>query len=76
MEMDELKLAINTPFMKHIVTKVLGKVIESKLGCKVGVQINEVKATSDGGKVKLHIDLDADTTTEELTKLLKANGII
>ena len=74
--MDELKLAINTPFMQGIVTKILGKVIESKVGCKVGIQINEIKATSDGGKVKLHVDLDADTTSEELMKLLKANGIL
>jgi hypothetical protein len=74
--MDELKLTINTPFTRGIVTKILGKVIERKVGCKVGIQINEIKATSDGGKIKLHIDLDADTTSEELTKLLKANDIL
>ena len=74
--MDELKIAINSAFMKRIIKTVLSKVIEKKLGYKIGIQINEIKADVSGGVVKLHLDIDGQTTTDELSKLLKSKDII
>ena len=74
--MDELKIAINSAFMKRIVKTVLSKVIEKKLGYKIDVQINEIKADVTGGIVKLHLDMDGQMTTDELSKLLKSKDII
>ena len=74
--MDELKIAINSVFMKRIIKTVLSKVIEKKLGYKIDIQINEIKADVTGGVVKLHLDMDGQMTTEELSKLLKSKDII
>ena len=74
--MDELKIAINSAFMKRIIKTVLSKVIEKKLGYKIYIQINEIKADVTGGVVKLHLDMDGQMTTDELSKLLKSKDII
>lgn len=74
--MDELKIAINSAFMKRIVKTVLSKMIEKKLGYKIDIQINEIKADVAGGVVKLHLDMDGQMTTDELSKLLKSKDII
>ena len=74
--MDELKIAINSAFMKRIIKTVLSKAIEKKLGYKIDIQINEIKADVTGGVVKLHLDMDGQMTTEELSKLLKSKDII
>ena len=74
--MDELKIAINSAFMKRIVKTVLSKAIEKKLGYKIDIQINEIKADVTGGLVKLHLDMDGQMTTDELRKLLKSKDII
>ena len=74
--MDELKIAINSAFMKRIIKTVLSKVIEKKLGYKIDIQINEIKADVTGGIVKLHLDMDGQMTTDELSKFLKSKDII
>ena len=74
--MDELKIAINSAFMKRIIKTVLSKVIKKKLGYEIDIQINEIKADVTGGVVKLHLDMDGQMTTEELSKLLKSKDII
>lgn len=74
--MDELKIAINSAFMKRIIKTILSKVIEKKLGYKIDIQINEIKADVTGGNVKLHLDMDGQMTTDELSKLLKSKDII
>lgn len=74
--MDELKIAINSAFMKRIIKTVLSKVIKKKLGYEIDIQINEIKADVTGGVVKLHLDMDGQITTDELSKLLKSKDII
>lgn len=74
--MDELKIAINSAFMKRIIKTVLSKVIEKKLGYKIDIQINEIKADVTGGVVNFHLDIGGQTTTDELSKLLKSKDII
>lgn len=74
--MDELKIAINSAFMKRIIKTVLSKMIEKKLGCKVDILINEIKADVTGGVVNFHLDIGGQTTTDELSKLLKSKDII
>lgn len=73
---DELKIAINTPFMKNIVTTLLSKIIERKLGYKIDIHLNEIRASSCDGMVTLHADIDAITTTGELSKLLKSKVVM
>lgn len=74
--MDELKLILNTKFMRSIITKLLGKAIYKKTGYQVDVQVNEVKAETRDGKIKVHMDVDAEMSSEDLMKALKSGGIL
>lgn len=73
--MDELKLNLNTNFMRGIVSKLIAKAIRKKLGYDVSVLINSVNVVANDGKIKLHVDADAEMNSVEFTKLIKTIGI-
>lgn len=74
--MDELKLILSTRFMRTIVTKILAKAIYKKTGYRVDVQINELKADTCDGKVRVHLDIDAEMNGEDLMDALKSGGLL
>lgn len=74
--MDELKLVLNTKFMRTIFTKILAKAIYKKTGYRVDIEINEVKAETYDGKVKVHMDVNAEMNGEDLMKALKSRDIL
>lgn len=74
--MDELKLALNTRFMRSIVTKLLAKAIYKKIGYRVDIQINEIKAETYDGKVRLHMDVDAEMNSDDLMNALKSKDLL
>ena len=74
--MDELTLRLHTKFMRGIVTKILSKLIASKIGCKMDIQLNAIEVTTEEGKVRLHANVDACMTNDEFTKLLKSIDLI
>lgn len=74
--MDELKLNLSTRIMRTIVTKILAKAIYKKTGYDVNIQINELKAEAFDGKVRVHIDVDADMNGEDLMDILKSRGLL
>lgn len=74
--MDELKLAISTKFMRNIVTKILAKAIYKKTGYRVDVQINAIEAETYDGKVRIHMDVDAEMNGEDLMNALKTGGLL
>lgn len=69
--MDELKLSLGPDFLRSLLAKVIRKQIRKKLGCDVDILIKEVHMTSSNGRVTLHIDADAETTTEDIIKMIK-----
>lgn len=74
--MDELKLVLSTKFMRTIITKILAKAIYKKTGYRVDIQINEIKAETYDGKVRVHIDADAEIPSEDLKDALKSGGLL
>lgn len=72
--MDELKLSLSTKFMRGIIAKLIAAAIHKKLGYSVDVFLNEVKVTATDGKIHIHVDIDADMTTEEFAKIVKSIG--
>lgn len=74
--MDELKLVLNTKFMKSIVTKIIAKAINKKTGYDVNIQLQEIKVETMDGKIRLHADLDAEINTEDFIKIIKTGGLI
>lgn len=74
--MDELKLVLNTRFMKNIVTKIIAKAIYKKTGYKIDIQLNEIKVETKDGKVHLHTDVDAEINTDDLMQIVKSKDLI
>ena len=74
--MDELKLVLNTKYMRSIITKILAKAIYKKTGYRIDIEINEVKVETYGGKVKIHMDLNAEMNSGDLVEALKTNDIL
>lgn len=70
--MDELKLKLSTKFMRGIVAKVIGMVIEKKLGCSIDVFLNNIEVATIDDKIQLHVDVDANMTNGEFTRLLNS----
>lgn len=74
--MDELKLLLNTRFMKNIITKILAKAIYKKTGYQIDIQLNEVKAEVHDGKVSIHVNADAEMNSEDLIDILKKKDVM
>lgn len=74
--MDELKLVISTRFMRNLITKILAKAIRKKTGYQMDIQINAIEAETYDGKVRIHMDVDAEMNGEDLMDALKTAGLL
>lgn len=72
---DELKVKLNTKFVKGVVSKILAKIIYKQTGYKVNVQLNEIELKIVDGEAHLHVDVDAKLSNEELKKIIKGVGL-
>ena len=61
-------MKIQSKFMTGLVSRIVKKVLRTKLGCEVDIQLNEFRTTVIDDKTHVHLDLDADLTKEELMK--------
>lgn len=68
-------MKIQSKFMTGLVSRIVKKVLRTKLSCEVDIQLNEFRTTVIDDKTHVHLDLDADLTKEELNKLLKTNAL-
>lgn len=67
--MDELR--VSSKLMNHLISRFVRNKIKKRCGRTVNVSFNQIVATvADGDKVKVHIELDADTTSSEFEKLM------
>lgn len=67
--MDELR--ISSKLMNHVLSRLIRSKVKKHCGRNVNVSFNQIVATvQDGDKVKVHIELDADTTSMEFEKLM------
>jgi hypothetical protein len=76
MEMDELKLILNTKFMRGMVTKIIAKAILKKTGYQVDIDLNEISVEVIDGKAHLHVNADATINTSDLLNIVKSNDLI
>lgn len=73
--MDELRLRLSTKFMRGIITTLLSKLIRSKFGYDIDIQLNEIEIRTEGGKVRLHADVEAEVSNDEFMKIIKSSGL-
>ena len=71
--MDEMKLL--SKFTTGIVSKLAEVALRKKLGVDADIVLNELQVNIVDGKTHIHLDLDAELSKEELTRLLKHIGI-
>lgn len=74
--MDELKLILNTKFMRGMVTKIIAKAILKKTGYHVDIDLNEISVEVVDGKAHLHVNADAAINTNDLLDIVKSNDLI
>ncbi len=70
--MDELKLKLQTKFMRGIVANLIGTAIQKKLGCDIDVYLNKIEVVTTEDKIQLHVDIDADMTNGEFARLVNS----
>lgn len=73
--MDEMKIKLQTRFMRGLVAKIIKKAISKKLGYKIDIHLNEIAIKTVDGNVYLHTDLDAEMSKDEFAKLIKNSGL-
>lgn len=70
--MDEMKVKLSTKMMRGLVAKLIEKAISKKLGYKIDIQIDEVEVIhNEDGRVHLHLNVDAETSTGEFMDIVK-----
>ena len=69
--MDEMKIKLSTKMMRGLVAKLIEKFISRKLGCKVDIQIDEIELRHENGRVHLHLNVDAETSSGEFADIVK-----
>lgn len=73
--MDVLKLKLSTKFMRGIIANLVSKAIAKKVGYNIDILLNEIEVKSEGGKIHLHIDADADVENSEFVRMLRSIGM-
>ena len=73
--MDEMLIKLRTKFMKNIVSKLIGKAIQSKTGYKVTIQFNDLDANFNDGEITINANLEAKIDKQEFMKILKSEGL-
>ena len=67
-----MNIIMNSKFGKTIVSGILNKVLKRKLGYDLKVKLNDFDIFEDeDGNMRLHLDIDANVSKEELTKIFK-----
>ena len=72
--MDELKLNLSAGFMRSMIAKIIARAIRKKLGCDIDILINNISVQAKEGKIRIHADLDAETSNENFIKMIKTIG--
>lgn len=73
--MDILKLKLSTKVMRNMIANFISKTLYKKLGYDIDILINEIEVKNENGKVKLHVDVDAEVDNCEFVNILKSIGM-
>ncbi len=71
-----MNILLNSRFVKGIIEKLIERSVRKSTGCNISVTLGEVKANhSDGGPVKLHLDIYGEMEEHEVKKLMEHVGL-
>ena len=72
--MDEMKVKLSTKFMRGIVAKLISKVIQKKLGCKIDIQLNDLDISVIDGETRILTNVELKLESKEFMKIMKTIG--
>lgn len=68
-------MKINSGFFTGIISKLLRAVVSQKLGYDANITLNELTVSFEGTEARVHLNIDAALSKEELTKILANYGL-
>ena len=68
-------IKLRTKFMRKVVSKLIGKAIQSKTGYKVNIQFNDLEARFNDGEITINANLEAKMDKQEFMKIIKSEGL-
>ena len=72
--MDELKLRLNSRFMRNIISKLITKFIYKKLGYKINIQLNDLDVRVIDGEAHISTNVEAKVDSNEFMRIMKTIG--
>ena len=72
--MDEMKLRLNSRFMRNIVSKLITKIIYKKLGYKINIQLNDLDIRVIDGEAHISTNVEAKVDSAEFMRIMKTIG--
>ena len=63
---------LRTKFMRNIISKLLCKLIRSKTGYKIDIQLHEMEASFKDGEIVIHTNLEAKMDKQEFIDIIKS----
>lgn len=73
--MDELKLRLSSKIMRGFVTNLISKALFKKLGYHVDIELTELEIKTEDGKVRLHVNANAEVRSDEFKEIIKSIGL-
>lgn len=73
-DMDELK--IKSAVMTALISKIIKTALRKSVGYDIDIQLNECCASVKEGKVHFNINADGEISVEDISKILRGNGMI
>ena len=68
-------IKLRTKFMRKVVSKLIGRAIQSKTGYKLNIQFNDLEASFNDGEITINANLEAKMDKQEFIKILKSEGL-
>lgn len=72
--MDEMKLRLNSRFMRNIISKLITKFIYKKLGYKINIQLNDLDIRVIDGEAHISTSVEAKVDNNEFMRIMKTIG--
>lgn len=69
-------LSISSKMMSGLLSKILTKAIKKNLELNCIVEVNDVKISTDEGRIRCHLNVDGVVGAKDLQEFLKKNDII
>lgn len=71
--MDEMK--ITSAFLTGVISTMIRKTLQKKLGYNIDIKLNEVKIDIVDGKTHAHIDMDCGVEKDEFVRILRGANL-